>query len=153
MAIHLVRHAKAGSRHDWAQPDELRPLTEAGERQAAGLVELLADEGVKRILSSRYARCVQTVAPLADALGLEVERHEALAEEADPADVWELLNELGTTEAVLCTHGNIVEEVLEGLVRRGVLPSRELASKKGSVWTLETNSRGRIRRARYTAPG
>lgn len=152
MAIHIVRHGKAGSRHDWAQPDDLRPLTESGGRQAEGLVQILAGEEVKRVLSSRYVRCVQTVAPLADALGVDVEQHGALAEEADLADTWELLEELGTTEAVLCTHGNIVSDVLDGLASGGVRFSHQLACKKGSVWTLETDGSGAIRRARYTPP-
>ena len=84
MTLHLVRHAKAGYRSDWAQSDELRPLTAVGEAQALALADLLRHHPVKRILSSPYVRCMQTVKPLAKALGLEVEEHHALGEDSRP---------------------------------------------------------------------
>ncbi len=37
----LVRHAKAGKREDWAGDDDLRPLSDAGIRQAEALRPLL----------------------------------------------------------------------------------------------------------------
>ena len=36
MTILLVRHARAGSRKDWDGPDEKRPLSKKGRRQADG---------------------------------------------------------------------------------------------------------------------
>ena len=155
MAVHLLRHAKAGHRHEWAQPDELRPRTPAGMQQALALRESLAALPVKRILSSRYLRCVQTVAPLAERLGLEVELHPALAEEADVADTWDLLEELaGTgTDAVLCTHGNVTPPVIDRLVRRGGrIIDHDPGNKKGSVWTLEADGDGRFTTATYVPP-
>jgi phosphohistidine phosphatase SixA len=152
--IHLIRHAKAGSRQDWAQPDELRPLTDAGRRQAKALAEELADAGVKRVLSSRYTRCVQTVEPLADALGLEVETHPALAEEADLAATWSLVEELAPTGAALCTHGNVVDAVVDRLHRRGVklVGHHKASGRKASVWALEARRDGTVRRATHTPP-
>ena len=41
-ALLVVRHAHAGDREKWEGPDERRPLTKKGRRQAAGLVDLLA---------------------------------------------------------------------------------------------------------------
>src|SRR5918998_4116991 len=120
MALVLVRHAKAGSRSAWAQDDEIRPLTKAGVRQAEALAERLAGDPVARVLSSRFVRCVQTVAPLAERLGLEVEHHPALAEEAELDDTEALLAELAGTEAVLCTHGNVMSALLDRLRWRGV---------------------------------
>lgn len=156
MAIVVVRHAKAGSRAAWAQDDDLRPLTPAGERQAEALAERLAGEEVKRVLSSRFVRCAQTVAPLAERLGLEVEQHPALAEEADLDDTEALLDELGHTEAVLCTHGNVLGALLKRLRRRGM----ELVGAaggggggKGSAWRLEADRTGRWARATYEPPG
>lgn len=140
MAIHLVRHAKAGSRPDWGQPDELRALTDAGRVQAEALAGKLAPFEVTRILSSRYARCTQTVEPLAVTLGLRVEEEPALAEEADLDDAWALVESLAAagTEAVLCSHGNIIGPLLDRLHRRGVrLDGDEWSCKKGSVWRVE----------------
>lgn len=154
MAVHLVRHAKAGSRPDWGQPDELRPLTDAGRVQADALASKLEPFGVTRILSSRYARCIQTVEPLADAVGVRVEELEALAEEADIDETWGLLEQLAAdgTEAVLCSHGNIIGPLLDRLHRRGVpLDADEWSCKKGSVWRVEVAD-GSFTRALLAVP-
>ena len=71
MTVFLVRHADAKSRANWPHPDETRPLTRKGGTQADGLVDLLRKHPVRRILSSPAVRCVETVAPLANKLGLE----------------------------------------------------------------------------------
>ncbi len=155
MALRVVRHAKAGSRAAWAQDDDLRPLTPAGERQAAALADRLAGEEPARVLSSRFVRCVQTVTPLAERLGVEVELHPALAEEADLADTEALLVEMATTDAVLCTHGNIVSALLDRLDRQGVeLVGRDgSGGGKGSAWRLEPGPDGGWARATYEPPG
>lgn len=150
MAVHLVRHAKAGSRPDWGQPDELRPLTESGRVQADALAGKLQPFGIQRVLSSRYARCVQTVEPLARSIGLEVVTVPALAEEADLEDAWALLERLaaGGVEAVLCSHGNIIGPLLDRLHRRGVpLDADEWSCRKGSIWRVETGDDGTFVRA------
>lgn len=153
MTLHLVRHAAAGDRSSWTGPDELRPLDRRGMAQALGLAGVLGELPVKRILTSRYVRCAQTVERLAERLGLEVEAHDSLAEEADPARTWALLEELRGTESVLCTHGNLVGPLLDRLHREGVeLVAAEWACQKGSVWALEPDSGGGFTRATYVPP-
>src|SRR5205809_614665 len=51
MTVYLVRHARAGDRHDWGGADDLRPLSKPGRRQAEALVDALRDARVDRILS------------------------------------------------------------------------------------------------------
>ena len=121
----LVRHASAGHRLDWEHDDHLRPLDARGRRQSADLVELLRPLGVRRILSSPYVRCVQTVEPLAAALGLEVELDERL-EESKGGAAAELLREDGV---VCCTHGDIVE----ALVGRGLKKATAVVLEDGEV--------------------
>jgi 8-oxo-dGTP diphosphatase len=151
--LHLVRHAKAGDRSEWEGTDELRPLSGKGAGQADALAEALTASPVKRILSSRYRRCTQTVEPLALRLGLEVEVHPALAEEADISSTWELLEALAGSEVVLCTHGNLVGPILDRLHRRGVeLVSERWTCKKASTWTIEVDADGSFSRARYAPP-
>ena len=131
--ILLVRHAKAGDRERWDAPDDHRPLTAKGEAQAQALVDLLAGYEIDRVLSSPYLRCTQTVAPLAAARGLAVEPCDELAEGEGRAGivlVRGLLTEPRYT--VLCSHGDVVEEVLDAL---GV--QREQFTRKGATWVLE----------------
>lgn len=131
--ILLVRHAKAGDRERWDAPDDHRPLTAKGEAQARALVDLLARYEIERVLSSPYLRCTQTVAPLAAARGLAVEPCDDLAEgegQAGVAVVRDLLTEPGYT--VLCSHGDVVEEVLDAL---GV--ERHQFTRKGATWVLD----------------
>jgi len=137
MTVYAVRHAKAGSRssHD---PDERRPLTEKGREQAEHIADVLEAAGIARILSSRYTRCVQTVEPLATRLGVSIEIHPALAEEAGIEDAWDLLEALSDTTAVVCSHGNILSPILDRVHRRGAeIEAAEWSCHKGSVWRLE----------------
>jgi hypothetical protein len=73
------------------------------------LVELLGRFEVRRIVSSPFLRCVETVEPLAAALGLAVEQDDRLGEGAGGRGAIELLREEGL---VACTHGDVAEEVL-----------------------------------------
>jgi broad specificity phosphatase PhoE len=111
----LLRHASAGDRDDWEGHDHLRPLDARGRRQAAELVELLSSLAVRRVLSSPAVRCVETVEPLAAALGLDVEHDRRLAE-GSGRSARELLHEEGV---VCCTHGDVVEDVLGRGLKKG----------------------------------
>jgi phosphohistidine phosphatase SixA len=111
----LLRHARAGDRSEWDGDDRLRPLDARGLRQAAELVELLRPHGIGRIVSSPYVRCIQTVEPLAAALGLEVELDARLAEGAG-RDAAALLAEDGV---VACTHGDVVLDLLGRMLKKG----------------------------------
>ncbi|MGI8493165.1 MAG: SixA phosphatase family protein, partial [Acidimicrobiales bacterium] len=63
MPVLLIRHVQAGDRKEWHGDDSARPLSAKGRRQAEGLARMLEGYGVQRVLSSPYARCVQTVTP------------------------------------------------------------------------------------------
>lgn len=112
----LLRHASAGDRGAWAGDDLLRPLDERGRRQALALREL-ADRGIRRIASSPYVRCIETVEPLAATLALTIEVDARLAEGADPDDALAFLAELDG--GVACTHGDVVEALLGRGLKKG----------------------------------
>ena len=132
MAVLLVRHAQAGDRDRWEGRDEERPLTAEGQAQAEGLTEVLAGYEVDRVLSSPYVRCTQTVEPLAAARGLPVEASDDLAEGSGRVALRRVRSLLeGIGAIVMCTHGDVVEEVLDGL---GVRRSEE--TEKGATWVL-----------------
>ena len=58
--IFLVRHAHAGDKRLWDQPDDLRPLTASGWQEAHGLLRRLGGFDISGIISSPATRCVQT---------------------------------------------------------------------------------------------
>ena len=138
----LVRHAKAGKRSEWHSDDDLRPLTDAGWRQAAALRVLLALFGPDQVHSAPPSRCVQTVQALADDLGVPVQEEPLLSEKdylSDPGAGLARLREIveGTgTAAVVCTHGHVIPDIVKTLTDASGLRPEKLASRKGSVWVL-----------------
>lgn len=146
----LVRHAKAGERGRWDGPDRLRPLTEKGWEQARQLSDQLAGYGATRVVSSPYVRCVQTVEPLAERLGLSVEESDALAEGATTGQLDELLGSLRSETAVLSTHGDVIPTLLDHLVERdGLYLPSDYPCAKGSTWVLHGDGDGCVTRAEY----
>ena len=147
--IALVRHAEAGKRG--TVDDEARPLTESGWAQAKGLVELLAEVPLARVLSSPYVRCRQTVEPLAASRGLPVEDLEALAEGHSAAEVLALLPDLEAAGAALCSHGDVIGAVVGVLIERGLADRATARWAKGSTWLLGLEA-GKLTSARYLPP-
>jgi phosphohistidine phosphatase SixA len=143
----LIRHAKAGDRDRWLGDDRQRPLTKAGRRQALALAEQLAPYAPGRVVSSPALRCTQTVEPLAAARGLPVETAEALAEGASLAAALALFDRLDG-DAALCSHGDVIGELLEYLVASGVLRPPLPPTAKGGAWLLRREG-GAFVGARY----
>ena len=142
MAVYLVRHAKAASRRDWIGDDRDRPITEPGTAQAAALAERLGRVRPARLVSSPFVRCIQTLEPLAARIGLAVETEDALGEGAELAQVVKILMSV-PDRAVLCSHGDVIPDVIGTLERRGMVIEGEPNWRKGSVWVLERDESGR----------
>jgi 8-oxo-(d)GTP phosphatase len=149
--VYLVRHAKAGNRGEWTKPDHLRPLSDSGKEQAERLVAILEGSPVERIVSSPHVRCVQTLGPLASARGLTVEESEDLAEGAGPARALALLSEVSREPTVLCSHGDVIQEVLQHLSAEGLEVPHPPPLRKGSTWVLESEGDGFVG-AKYIPP-
>jgi 8-oxo-dGTP diphosphatase len=143
-ALVLVRHGHAGSRSDWDGPDDLRPLDARGRAEARRLAEVLPLFGPRAVYTAPPIRCRDTVAPLAERLGLGLGSLPELSEDgfgADPeaglATVERLLEPRATPGVtVVCSQGGAIPSVLlllgvhwEG--SRGYPPAA-----KGSVWVL-----------------
>lgn len=133
---YVVRHAKAGDRQSWPGDDHVRPLSKKGWAQAEALAHRLAGAGVTALVSSPFTRCVQTLEPLADRLGLEIATDDRLAEGARVAASLELLAEAGAG-AVLCSHGDVVPDLIAALERRGMVVSGPADWRKATLWVLE----------------
>jgi 8-oxo-(d)GTP phosphatase len=138
----LVRHASAGSRSDWVGDDRARPLDSKGLEQAEQMVRLLSRFGVGRIISADFVRCVQTVEPLSEAIGIPIEE-EPLSSELDypgnEAAALELVRSVGSPESavVISSQGGVIPDILERLAKEDDfdLPG-DFEAKKGSTWAL-----------------
>jgi 8-oxo-dGTP diphosphatase len=150
VTVHLVRHAKAGSRRAWSGDDELRPLSKRGRTQARALAKRLVDERVDRIVSSPYVRCVETVEPLAARSSLEIETSDALAEGTALADSLRLFEKCADANTVLCTHGDVLGNLLAHFARQGVAVDDD-RMEKASAWVLDVVD-GEVRAAKYVPP-
>ncbi len=137
-AVLLVRHAHAGSRKAWKGADEARPLNALGQREAVAIGAVATVFGPAAVGAADLLRCEQTVAPLAEAVGVAVEhwpalserRHGRAAEEA--ADLVRSLATDGRPVAV-CSQGGVIPDVLAALGGRKL---RDAPARKGSVWVL-----------------
>jgi phosphohistidine phosphatase SixA len=153
MTVYLVRHAVAMSRKAWNhEDDDLRPLTPKGQRQASGLASLLRDAPVRRVLSSPAVRCVDTVRPLAEKLGLRVETTDVLQEGAPFEKAYDLLKKSAGKkgDSVLCAHGDLVPALVEAIGDDGT-ETGPVRLAKGSIWKFETGH-GRFTSAEYLPP-
>ena len=147
MTLLLVRHAVALRRSDWTKPDGLRPLSPRGYEQAERLPELLRPFAVDRVLSSPSTRCVETVQPLAARLAVPVEELPQLAE-GSGATAADLVRGLGSA-VVLCTHGDVLPELLVALVP-GIERNGDggVTCEKGATWVVADD----LSSAQYLAP-
>ncbi|MEO9138094.1 MAG: NUDIX hydrolase [Jatrophihabitans sp.] len=135
--ILLVRHAKAGKRSEWRGDDDLRPLEPSGVEQAERLRAFLPYFGPDAVVSANPLRCVQTVTPLADDLGLAVTIDPVFADASyarSPADTEAAFLSLAKPRrvTVVCGQGLAIASLVDSFVR-GV---RDADTKKGAVWAL-----------------
>lgn len=149
--LFLIRHAAAGDRSSWQGDDRDRPLTAKGLAQSKALVDDLRDRQIEAIFSSPYVRCLQTVMPLAEVLGLEVHVEDVLAEGEVGKRARELVKSLAGQNAVLSTHGDVIPALLDWMARRGMALKSALDCKKGSVWELDMRA-GEFHKAVYVPP-
>jgi 8-oxo-dGTP diphosphatase len=130
----LVRHASAGDAAAWQGPDSARPLDEKGRRQADVIASVLVHYRPVQVLSASPLRCLDTVAPLAGALGRRVAVDDRFAEASEPASPEDHLLEVAVPgeAVVVCSQGGIIPRILEAL-----MPDRgPVHASKGSVWVL-----------------
>jgi 8-oxo-dGTP diphosphatase len=136
MAIFLIRHGSAGKRNGLDAHDSERDLDLEGMQQADRIAVELAGSGISRILSSPYPRCLQTVRPLGESIGVEVEPAEFLAEGSSIDPVLTFIEQNAADNVVICSHGDVIPELVVTMERRGTDLGRKVGFAKGSIWTL-----------------
>jgi 8-oxo-dGTP pyrophosphatase MutT (NUDIX family) len=149
----LIRHAKAGKRSAFSGDDRRRPLDKIGRRHAREAVPFWAAFRPVRVLAADRTRCEQTVAPLAEHLGLALASAPEFSDEAfadDPERALESLFSLaaldGTT--VICSQGGAIPGMLESLS----VPGEFHPARKGSAWVLSLSGRRVVAADYYPHP-
>jgi 8-oxo-dGTP diphosphatase len=140
----LVRHGRAGDRSEWTGPDDERPLDRRGRAQADRLAQVLPEFGPVELHSAPPVRCRETVEPLADRLGLDLQPAPQLGEEGfadDPAAGLALVERLLRPRAtpgvsVVCSQGGAIPSVLMALGVRYEGTRVYPPAAKGSAWVL-----------------
>ena len=104
--LHFLRHAHAGDPEAWTGPDEARPLSDKGEKQADRLGRFLAGVGFApdAIITSPKLRAAQTAEIVAGHLGIQISFDDRLAGSFD----------VGTLETLLRDAGDPVRPVVVG---------------------------------------
>ena len=149
--LYVVRHADAGPRGHSARPDEERELSERGWRQAEGLCLELGEREITRLVASPYVRCRQTLEPLGKVLGLSVEPDDRLAEGTGAYGALAVATEVRASGAVLCSHGDVIPDLLDHLVANGAKLKDELRWPKASTWELSWDG-DQLTKGRYLPP-
>lgn len=149
--LFLLRHTAAGDRRTWKGVDATRPLTKKGRRQADVLAESLADRGIEKIFTSPYTRCVQSVEPLARAIGAKVIEHDVLGEGPNIDGAYDLMDEMVGHNALFCTHGDVIPAVMNRMMWAGLTLESRFYCSKGSLWEIDLEG-GRFTTARYVPP-
>lgn len=138
----MVRHAKAGDRTRWHGADDQRPLSKRGTRQAEALADRLEPEIPPVLISSPSLRCVQTLEPLAKRLGAKVEVDERLAEGSSIEQSLAVARD-APDGAVLCSHGDVIPDLIAALARRGMALTTEPDWRKATLWLLDGTEKER----------
>jgi 8-oxo-dGTP diphosphatase len=142
MKLFVVRHVKAGDRSRWSGPDDDRPISKSGRRQADALARRLAGEDVSALIASPSVRCVQSLEPLAELAGLKVEEDDRLAEGSSIEESMAVVRD-APDRAVLCSHGDVIPDLIAALVRRGMELTNEPDWRKATLWTLDGTTQTR----------
>ncbi len=137
----ILRHTKALERGDWDEDDSLRPLEDVGQAQAHQLVNRFAPFAIDEIYTSDYLRCLQTVAPLADARRIVPVAIPNLNEanfELDPQRAITFANALKQDQKniLICSHNPVIPTMLRGILNTK-LKNRDLIKlEPGDAWVV-----------------
>ncbi|CAB4630740.1 unannotated protein [freshwater metagenome] len=116
----IIRHAHATPRADYVGEDGKRPLLPEGKKQAKELVRLLNAYGPKRVFTSPWRRCKDTITPYAKAHRYKIIDRGELSEMGNakgPARTAKVAKNLfsDARSSILCTHRPTLPTITEVL--------------------------------------
>jgi 8-oxo-dGTP pyrophosphatase MutT (NUDIX family)/phosphohistidine phosphatase SixA len=126
----LLRHAKATPRNQWPKDEAHRPLLPLGEEQAQAIVPILSAYGIKKVVSSPWSRCANTVMPYVRKKGLKLIERGQLTEFGNangPQRTAKTVEKLLATgsAAVLCSHRPALPTILD-TISKNATPAQEI---------------------------
>jgi 8-oxo-dGTP pyrophosphatase MutT (NUDIX family) len=121
-AIIVLRHGTAVPPSVWDGPDATRPLMQRGADQALSVAPAIAAYAPRKLVSSTAARCLATVAPLAEMLQSRVHPTAAISQDSwenGTSDVDRIVAKRMARRktAVLCSHGPVIPEIILEVAR------------------------------------
>jgi 8-oxo-(d)GTP phosphatase len=134
--IMLVRHAHAGSKHQWDGPDGQRPLSSRGRAEVRRLLPVLELVAPRHVFSASALRCRDTVT----GLGLPVEVEPAYDETSvdGVGGARKALLELADAgvPSVVCSQGKVIPPLLDSLRPADWPRADDFDTPKGTGWLL-----------------
>ncbi|HRO29972.1 MULTISPECIES: NUDIX hydrolase [Micrococcaceae] len=126
----VLRHAKAKPRSSWSRAEGARPLAPTGQRQALAVRRLLGVWAPRKIITSPWRRCVETVTPYVKDTGRGLKENGAFTEKAVKSKPKRTGKEVDSLLAkvrasVLCTHRPVLPVVLDALTGRAAREGRD----------------------------
>lgn len=138
--LYLLRHAHAGDPGAWEGPDDRRPLSDKGERQADRLGRFLAGIGFQSdaVITSPKVRAAQTATIVAERLGLPVGQDERLAGEVNIETLEAILRDAGDPlRPVVVGHDPDFSELVAILCSAAQVPMARVPMKKGALARID----------------
>lgn len=155
-ALILLRHAKATPRTEWDGEEAKRPLLPEGKEQAKRLVQVLKSYGPKRLVTSPWARCKQTVEPYAKACDKTLIARSQLTELSNtlsPRKTTKAVEDLFDRQnsALLCSHRPALPTITQTLANKAcpetmpkILAATDLAPGEFAVMRLTIGKKPRF---------
>ncbi len=137
-ALIVLRHAKATPRSDWPKGEKTRPLLPKGEQQAYRLVVQLASYGPKKLITSPWKRCKDTVLPYAKATHRQLLERSQLSEysaEKNPKKAKRLIEDIfeSTESTLICTHRPSLPKVLDAIAQHAKVDLRPAIAEASTL--------------------
>ena len=149
----ILRHASATPRVEYVGEDGKRPLLPDGKKQAKELIRLLSAYGPKRVFTSPWRRCRDTISPYAKAHRYKIIERGELSEMGNakgPARTAKVARRLFTDarSSVLCTHRPTLPTITEVLasfaapeLKKLILEAKSLKPAEFVVLHLTTSGK------------
>lgn len=125
-ALIVLRHAPATSRLGWFGYDGDRTLTDEGLKVAKRLVPLLSAFGPKRLVTSPWKRCVDTIQPFAKQKKLKLIERIQLSERKNtnrPKSTENVVRDeiFKAKNSLICSHRPALPSILDEIAKRADL--------------------------------